>query len=77
MWSKTSSQTPSQGLKFQWRKGPGIQLGKGPHPGKVGEGTGAFRDLQNIWRCQEPPPSPLNMPEDAGSPQRHSAHLEV
>lgn len=23
------------------------------------------------------PPSPLNVPEDAGSPQRHPAHLEV
>lgn len=54
-WPKTSSQTPSQGLKFQWRKGSGTQLGKGPHPRKAGEGTGAFRDPQNTWRCQESP----------------------
>lgn len=43
-WPKTSSQTPSQGLKFQWRGDSGTQIRKGPHPGKAGERMGAFRD---------------------------------
>lgn len=53
--AKDQLQTPSQGLKFQWRKGPGTQLGKGPHPRKAGDRTGAFRDSENTGRCQEPP----------------------
>lgn len=74
--AKDQLQTPSQGLKFQWRKGPGTQLGKGP----CQKGMGQDRSLQRLREHREvpgAPPSPLNVPEDAGSPQRHWARLEV
>lgn len=76
-WPKTSSQTPSQGLKFQWRKGSGIQLGKGPHPGKAGGGDRSLQRPAEHLEVPGAPPSPLNVPEDAGSPQRQPAQLEV